>query len=160
TADDVKFTIDTIRDPKVQSPFKTQWDLVKSLEVVDPLTVRVGLSQSLCSFLSANMTQAIVPRHILAASADINTDAFNSSRPIGTGPYVFKEWKKDDHATLVANPTYWQGSPAIQQWSLRVVKDAAAVVAGLKTGELDYATFDPDYLDDISQQPNLSVIAS
>jgi peptide/nickel transport system substrate-binding protein len=160
TADDVKFTIDTIRDPKTQSPFKSQWDLLSAVDVVDPLTVRVTLSQNLCSFLLTNMTQAIVPKHILASSSDINTDAFNTSAPIGTGPFVFKEWKKDDHATLVANVNYWQGAPKIQQWSLRVVKDAAAVVAGLKTGELDYATFDPDFLDDLSQQPNLTIISS
>jgi ABC-type transport system substrate-binding protein len=100
----------------------------------------------------------LVPKHLLVNSADINIDEFNSSRPIGTGPYVFKEWLPDDHLTLAANPTYWGGKPKIGQWIRKVTKDSNVTTAQLKTGELDYAAAQPDALDDL-RQANLNILS-
>jgi peptide/nickel transport system substrate-binding protein len=130
---------------------------VASLAALDPLTFRVVLKQADCPFLTNAMTIPLVPQHLLAGSADINTDPFNSSRPVGTGPYVFKECQKDDHLTLVANPIYWQGRPRIDQWIRKVVKDDNVILGQLKTGEVDYATLQPDAVEELTPQPNLNV---
>jgi peptide/nickel transport system substrate-binding protein len=90
------------------------------------------------------MLTPIVPRHLLEKSADINTDEFGISRPVGTGPYVFKEWRKDEHVMLMANPNYWHGKARISQWIRKVVTDTNVRVAQLKSGEVDIATIEPE----------------
>lgn len=157
TAEDAKFTFDTILDPKTQTVRKNLYDKVKTFEVPDPMTLKVTLKESYCPFLLSSMGMGLVPKHILSKSADINKDDFNSKSPLGTGPYMFKEWKKDDHLSLVANPNYWQGKPKIEQWIMKVVKDANVVAAQLKTGEVDYSTVQPDALEDMQKQPNVNV---
>lgn len=156
TAEDAKFTFDTIMDPKTKTVRRGDYDQVKTFDVVDPATFRVTLKEPYCPFL-VNMTIGLVPRHVLASSPDVNTDEFNTKRPVGTGPYVLTEWKKDDHVTLTANPAYWGGAPKIRQWVMRVVKDTNVVFAQLKTGEIDVATIDASNMDEAQRQPNLAV---
>src|SRR5579859_2623301 len=96
TADDAKFTFDLIRDPKNASPFKSNFDLVTSVDVLDPSTLQVTLKAVSCPFLLNSMTQGILPKHALVNSADLTTDPFNASPTAGSGPFVFKERQKGD----------------------------------------------------------------
>jgi peptide/nickel transport system substrate-binding protein len=139
TADDVKFTFDTIQDPKTKTPYRSRFSNIASFDAPDTSTFTVTLKAADCPFLITTMQVPIVPRHLLSASADINTDEFNTSRPVGTGPFMFKEWQRSDHLTLTANSTYWQGRPKIDQWIRRTVSDDNVLQALLKTGEVDYA---------------------
>jgi len=156
TAEDAKFTFDTIMDPKTKTVRRGDYDKVASFDVVDPATFRVTLKEPYCPFL-VNMAIGLVPKHVLATSPDVNTDDFNTKTPIGTGPYTLMEWKKDDHITLTANPSYWRGAPKIGHWVMKVVKDTNVVFAQLKTGEIDVATIDPATMDEAQRQPNLTV---
>ncbi len=115
TADDVKFTFDSIQDPKTKTPYRSRFSNIASFVAPDRSTFIVTLKTADCPFLITTMQVPIVPRHLLSASADINADEFNSSRPVGTGPFMFKEWQRSDHLTLTANPNYWQGRPKIDQ---------------------------------------------
>jgi peptide/nickel transport system substrate-binding protein len=57
--------------------------------------------------------------------------------PVGTGPYKFVEWVRDDHITLVANPAFFRpGLPKTQRVIYRVIKDNAARFLALKSGEI------------------------
>jgi peptide/nickel transport system substrate-binding protein len=115
TADDAKFTYDLIRDPKNASPFRSNFDQVTSVDVVDPLTLRVTLKAASCPFLANAMTQGIVPKHALADSPDLTKDDFNINPTAATGPLMFKERQKGDHITLVANPNFWRGRISFDQ---------------------------------------------
>jgi peptide/nickel transport system substrate-binding protein len=143
TAEDARFTFDAMRDARTQTPYKSRLDAVDSYDAPDPMTFRVTLKAPSCPFLISTMSIPLVPKHVLASSADINTDDFNIARPVGTGPYVLKEWQTDDHLTLVANPNYWGGKPKIGQWIRKVTKDSNVTTAQLKTGEIDYAAAQP-----------------
>jgi peptide/nickel transport system substrate-binding protein len=158
TAEDVQFTIDAIRDPKTQSPLWSSFAAVKSTSVVDPLTVAVTLEETHCPFLTEHMTVGIVPKHILGLSPDISRDAFNTSRPIGTGPFVFREWTRGDHLALTANPDYWGGRPKIDTWYLRIVKDESVRVAQLQTGEIDYTLLQPESITALQNTSHVNVI--
>jgi peptide/nickel transport system substrate-binding protein len=157
TAEDVKFTYDTAIDPQKKTVVAGRFDNLAAFDVVDPQTLRVTLKEPFCPFLINGLTLPILPKHRLANSTSFDTDEFNSKTPVGTGPYKFEEWKRDDHLTLVANPTYWRGKPRIERWMRRVVKDTNVVVAQLKTGEVDYGYIDPASLADVQQQSHLAV---
>ncbi|HEV7664787.1 MAG TPA: ABC transporter substrate-binding protein, partial [Chloroflexota bacterium] len=96
TADDVKFTLDILNTPKVKTPRTASVEKVTSVEAVDPLTVRITLSEGLCTFLGSLGALGILPKHLLENTADLNEDPFNL-KPVGTGPFSFVEWVKDDH---------------------------------------------------------------
>jgi peptide/nickel transport system substrate-binding protein len=157
TADDVVFTFDAVLDAKTKTPYRSRLANVRSYSATGPQTFTVTLKQVDCTFLSQAALIPIVPKHVLATSKDINTDEFGLSRPIGTGPFMFKEWTKDDHLTLVADPTYWRGRPKLGQWVRKIVKDQNVSVAQLKTGEIDYGQVNPEAIDALKTESGLSV---
>ncbi len=157
TAADVAFTFDAVLDAKTKTAYRTRLANVKSYQASDPLTFVVTLKQPDCTVLSQAALIPIIPKHALAGSKDINADEFGSSKPIGTGPFMFKEWLKDDHLTLVANPTYWRGRPKIDQWVRKVVKDQNVNVAQLKTGEIDYGQVNPEAIEALQKEASLNV---
>lgn len=158
TADDVKFTFDTVLDKKVQTSLRSRLDGVVRLEAPDPLTFRMTVKESSCPTLIGAALIPIVPKHLLAGSPDFNRDEFGVSRPVGTGPYTFVEWIKDDHITLVANPNYWRGRAKIGRVIRKVVKDNTVAAAQLRSGELDWSIVQPESLDDLRADPHLDVI--
>jgi len=158
TADDVKFTFDTVLDRKVQTSLRSRLDGVARLEAPDPLTFRMSVNESSCPALISAALIPIVPRHLLAGSADFNKDEFGVSRPVGTGPYTFVEWVRDDHITLVANPRHWRGKPKIGRVIRKVVKDNTVAAAQLRSGELDWSIVQPESLDDLRADRHLNVI--
>jgi len=172
TAHDVKFTIEAILDPKTQTVRKNLFELVKGakdriagkaaetegVKVVDDYTLQITLTETYCPFLVSSMSfLRPLPRHLLEGK-DINTDEFNR-RPVGTGPFKFKEWVKDDHITLVRNENWWKrsGGPYIDEFIRKVVKDATVVVAQLKTGEVDIGGIEPKDLAEIQREAHLDV---
>jgi len=158
TADDARFTLDTVRDPNIPTVYRSRLDAVESIKAVDASTLRIALKQPFCPFLSNALQIPIVPKHLLAGSRDLNTDQFNT-HPVGSGPFTFKEWQNNDHLTLAANPSYWAGRPKIDQWVRKVVKDDTVIVQQLKTSEVDYASVQPEALDDLRAQSFLSVMS-
>ena len=61
-----------------------------------------------------------------------------TSHPVGTGPFVFKEWIPNDHFTATANPNYWRpGLPYLSQITYKPITDDAARAEALKSGTID-----------------------
>jgi peptide/nickel transport system substrate-binding protein len=156
TAEDARFTLDVLKTDRVKTVRTSNVEKISSVEVVDPHTLRVTLSESYCPFLNDLTFLGILPKHLLGASTNLNEDPFNL-RPIGSGPFKFVEWAKDDHVTLAANDDYWNGRPNIDRFIFRPLKDRAALIAQLKTGEVDVAPIEPNEISDIEAQPGLQI---
>jgi len=66
------------------------------------------------------------------------SDPNGTSHPVGTGPFVFKEWIPNDHFTATANPNYWRkGMPYLSQITFKPIPDEQARAEALKTGTID-----------------------
>ncbi len=147
TADDVKFTFDSILDPKVNSVARANFLALQAVEVVDPATVKFAFSDPFApfpSFTGSNGTVflGIVPKHILTGQ-DINSAAdFNKKVPIGTGPFKMKEARGGDRFVLTANEDYYLGRPKLEGVTYKVMPDINTQVAQLRTGELDMAVLE------------------
>jgi peptide/nickel transport system substrate-binding protein len=109
TAADVAWTIQRIQsDPT--TPGRTFIRLVKTAAAVDPSTVKFTLVQPYAIF-----DRQITYINIMSkAYFDKVGDAGYGSQPVGTGPYKFVRWGKDDRTALQANPDYWRGEPAVK----------------------------------------------
>jgi peptide/nickel transport system substrate-binding protein len=62
-----------------------------------------------------------------------------TEKPVGTGPYMLKEWVRQDHLTLVANPDYWGKAPTIKTAVIRVIPQQSQQVIEYEGGNLDVA---------------------
>src|SRR5882724_1911898 len=56
------------------------------------------------------------------------------NHPVGTGPFIFKEWRAADQIVLDANPNYWHGKPKVDHLVFKVMPDAQAALLAAKQG--------------------------
>lgn len=138
TADDIKFTYDKIIDQKVSSPFKSQFELVEKFEARDKYTFKVVLKKPSTPFLY-RMVRYIMPKHILEGK-DLNKADFNY-HPIGTGPFKFKEWTKDNQIVLEYNPEYYEGRPYLDKIMVKTYSNSDDLWTALMRGEVDLVLF-------------------
>ncbi|MEO6629175.1 MAG: ABC transporter substrate-binding protein [Aquihabitans sp.] len=108
---------------------------VESVEVKDRLTVEVKMNQPWVAFPAQLAGQG----GFVAAPKQLNAEgAAATDRPIGTGPYVFKEWVRDDHLTVTRNPNYWRKDAAYPDTiTFRPIPDDQTRLASVQSGDLD-----------------------
>jgi peptide/nickel transport system substrate-binding protein len=141
TADDVKFTFDRLTDPSVKTAFGADYQIVKSVEVLDPHTVRVTYKEPFAPALES-WGMGVVPKHVFE-KGDFNTHPANRA-PIGTGPYRFKEWKTDEKIVLEANPDYFEGPVRVRRFIYRVIPDNSVQFLELRHESIDSMGLTPD----------------
>lgn len=134
TAQDVLFTYQVMVDPKTPTAYSGDYLQVKKAEAPDDYTFRVTYPQPFAPALGS-WGLAILPRHLLYGQ-DI-TKSLLARHPIGTGPYVFKEWKAGQMIGLDYNPNYFEGRPYLNGYLYRVIPDMATMFLELKSGNLD-----------------------
>lgn len=163
TASDVKWTLENVWT-KIHPRNQITFGKVTSVETPDPLTVILRLSQpspAILSSLNSNGAQ-VLPKHLYEGT-DVLSNPYNN-KPVGTGPFVFKEWSRGNHIVLERNPNYWDaGKPYLDRVVFRVLPDAAARAAALEKGEAQYAPLSPVPLRDaarLGSLPNLRIETS
>lgn len=154
TAADVVFTYQSFINPNVNANTTTGWDSVDKVETPDDYTVIFHMKQIYAGFIYSIAPESMVPKHILAKSADFNKDAYNRM-PIGTGPFRVTEWQSADHITMVANPDYWGGKPKLDKIIFKIVPDQTTLLNQLKTGEVNIAYgMNAQQIDDMKKIAN------
>ena len=140
TADDVKFTIESIMDPDNGSENAPNYEDVTAIDVIDDHTIAFTLSAPNVAFLDY-MTMAILPKHLLEGEDMQESDFFR--HPIGTGPYKLDSWDAGQAITLVKNEDYFKGTPNIDKIIFKIVPDDNAKAIQMQSGELDLALLTP-----------------
>ena len=140
TAEDVVFTWQTIVHPKTPAPFKEKFLQIKSVDALDPYTVRVTYPQPYARAVES-WQEYILPKHQLepyVAEGKLRESPQNKL-PIGTGAYRFKEWRSGEKVVLVANPDYYLGKPYLSRIVYRVIPSQATIFLELKARGVDYS---------------------
>jgi len=151
-AESAKFSLERVKDPKMRA--SSNFRPIDRVEIVDPYTVRVHTSKPWPTFLSI-MTFAQAAMYPPKAYAGKEPGDV-SRQPIGTGPYKFVRWSKDEEIVLEANPAYWRGAPSIKTVVFKPIPDDAVRVAALQNGEVDVAVNIPPHLaNPIANHPRL-----
>lgn len=151
TAKDVKFTFDAIASEKVGSSRAYAVQLVKEVQVIDDYTIKFIFREVDCPALG-NLGQSILPAHKFAADfSDMAKSPENAAPSVASGPFMFKEWVRDDHVTLVANPNYYKGAPNVEGWTMRVYVDSAAALEAVLAGEIDVASVEPQFVSTVEK---------
>jgi ABC-type transport system substrate-binding protein len=149
-AGDVKFTYDSIMNPRNLSPRESGYEPVKSVEVIDPLKVRI-IYKRLYSPAIGTWSMGILPEHLLnddtlkkeALRLGKDPDQFTmrqssfNRNPVGCGPFVFREWKSDQYIILDRFDRYWAGAPNYRQYVFRIIPDLLTQEMEFYAGTLD-----------------------
>jgi ABC-type transport system substrate-binding protein len=149
-ANDVKFTHAAIMNPRNLSPRTADYEPVKSVEVIDPLTVRI-VYKRLYSPAVGTWYMGILPEHLLNAEAlrqealslgkdpaefTMRHSTFNR-HPIGCGPFRFREWKSDQFIRLDRFDDYWEGPANYSHFVYRIVPDLLTQEMEFYAGTVD-----------------------
>jgi peptide/nickel transport system substrate-binding protein len=137
TAQAVKATIDYALDPANKSHYAAAayWKPVKEVQVVNDLTVRFVTEKPWPNLIDhVSLTNSLMmPARALK---DLGLQKL-AQQPIGTGPFKFVEWRRDERLVLERNPHYWQGPADVSRVTFRFIPEFSARMAALLSGEID-----------------------
>ena len=149
-ADSVKFSLERLANPENKLRGSSSFAPIAKVDIVDPYTVRVHTKKPWAVFLS-HMALRQASMYPPKAYAD-KDPTYITRNPIGTGPYKFVRWSKDEEIVLEAFPGYWRGAPKIKTIVFRPIPDDAVRVAALQNGEIDIAVNIPPHLGPIIEK--------
>jgi peptide/nickel transport system substrate-binding protein len=150
----IKRNFDWILDPANASARRPEIVDVEQVSVVDPLTVSITLKNAFAPFLSIISDRA---GYIVSPTAREKYAKDYTRNPVGTGPFQFVEWIKDDHVTFKRFDGYFESNiPLLDQITYRPIPDLSVALTELKTGNVDFMyRVDPKDVQDIKATPNL-----
>jgi peptide/nickel transport system substrate-binding protein len=134
TADDVKYTLARVQNPKMGSFAKPLFDPVASVDVTSPTQVVFHLKHPFGPFL-INLGQHL---QIVNQKAIESTDP--ARHPIGTGAFTFVEWVQGDHLTIAKNTKYFiPNRPYLDSVVFAFRPADESRILALKSGDLNWA---------------------
>jgi peptide/nickel transport system substrate-binding protein len=177
-AEAVKFNIERWWDPNQPQGYRNEgkiyeiWQqmfggykgdpnsLLQDVKVVDTSTIQLRLKQPFAAFpaaIASGFYGIASPTAIKKAGANYGKPG---SLAIGTGAFVFKEWRTGDRVVLEKNPHYWRtGLPKTNQLVIRFITDPAARLAQLRAGQIDFTVdLAPDQIKELQADPNLESV--
>lgn len=134
TPDDVKYSFERVLDQKKKSPQYGNVRAIKEIRIVDPETIHIITDKPFPLLLERLVFFPIVPKKHVEAVGD---QAFGTTSPVGTGPWKFVEWKRDQLIRLEAFDQHWRGKPPFKHLIIRAIPEIATQVAEMKTGGVD-----------------------
>lgn len=134
-ADAVVFNIQRHMDPKNQPIQLGDSSQIASVVATDPMTAVINVKTpwvDVAQLLTGPIGYMASPTAIKSEGADYG------KHPVGTGPFVFKEWVPSDHVTAVKNTNYWRpGLPYLDSVTWKPIPDQDSKYASLKAGQID-----------------------
>lgn len=129
SADDVVYSL-SLSQESTLADLAGPYESVKTIEKVDEQTVRVVLSEPSQSFLEAMATDSalIVPE---------GSEGSLDRQPVGTGSFVFAEWRNGVEVSLDRHNDYWGEPPQFAQVTWRFITDPNAAINALLAGDVD-----------------------
>jgi len=152
-AEDVKFSLDRARAEDSTNAQKALFSAIASVDVVDPLTVKLTLSEpngNLLFNLAWGDAVIVAPESI----ENIKTN------PVGTGAYTFTNWVQGDRIDLTRNDAYWGDAPALASATFKFISDPTAAFAAMMAEDVDvFAGFPaPENLPQFEADPRFQVL--
>jgi peptide/nickel transport system substrate-binding protein len=163
TSADVRFTYNIIMNPDVPVESREGWEVVESVDTPDPRTVVFRLKQPYPDFVSETfLDESVLPSHLLL---DVPPEEFHLSgyhrAPVGSGPFVFKEWVPGSHLIVTRNDRYYGEGPYLDEVILKFIPDENTMLVQLKTGEIDlYDNANLTFLDQARSIPDVELYAT
>ncbi|TLS38731.1 ABC transporter substrate-binding protein [Pseudalkalibacillus caeni] len=154
TAEDVKYSFERIKAEETASHIASYFANVESIEVLGDYQVKFNLGTPDATFLTnlTNSSAAVVAKEVVEENGDLQQVA------VGTGPFKFKEWVPDNKVVLEKNEDYYEeGLPKLDEVVYYTMKDEAARMSAIRTGEVDLTTVNPKSASLLKKEKNIDV---
>lgn len=152
-AEDIVFSLKRAAN-KETSGFSADYKAFSKIEATGPLEVKITLSEPVPSLLGL-----LVPYHggniVCRRAVETLGEKFQRA-PIGTGPFMFADYRPQQYVKLVANPNYFRGAPKIKEIYYRYIPSDATRDLAFESGEIDmiYGKQEQTWADRIKKLPN------
>ncbi|EMT50775.1 MULTISPECIES: ABC transporter substrate-binding protein [Brevibacillus] len=129
--------------------------VIKEIKVVDAHTIQFVLNRTQAPFL-ANLGMS----PFAIASPKAIEGGKLGDEPVGTGPFKFAGWKRNDIITLEKNPDYWnKGYPKLDKVIFKVIPENTARLTALTSGEIDLMDgLNPDDAEAVKENKDLQLL--
>ena len=148
TAKDVKATFDRVLNPENKLTARGNHAKIKTIEIVDDLTVRFKTDGPYPLFVERMTAQVIQSEKAIREKGH----EWLQENPMGTGPYKLTKWNKKQEHLLTRNDDYWGTKPAFKHVRVRIIPEQATQIAELISGGVDIIkAVPPDQMDVINK---------
>jgi peptide/nickel transport system substrate-binding protein len=148
SAKDVKATFDRVLNPDNKLTARGNHAKIKSVEVVDDLTVRFKTDGPYPLFVERLTAQVMQSEKVIREKGH----EWMQENPVGTGPYKLVKWAKKQEHLLMRNDDYWGPKPAFKYVRIRIIPEQATQIAELISGGVDIIkAVPPDQMDVINK---------
>jgi peptide/nickel transport system substrate-binding protein len=144
TADDLVFTAQVVLDDQLRALGDTRYRYLDRVEAVGDRGVRITWNQPFieADLLFSKELALPIPRHVMEASflndrANLLDHPYWGAEFVGTGPYRIRDFVRDSHLLLDANPDYPLGRPRIDQIEVRLIPDSNTLLVNTIGGYVD-----------------------
>jgi peptide/nickel transport system substrate-binding protein len=144
TTDDLIFTAAVVRDREIGAFRDTTYDLIDSVEAVDPRTITVKWKSPSISAdgMFGHVLATPLPRHLLEKTYLEDKDRLLQSAYwltgfVGTGPYSLGDFVQGSHLIFRANPQYVLGRPKIDEMEIKIITDPPTQMSNILAGAVD-----------------------
>ncbi len=117
----------------VQSYLDFTYGSVASYRPIDDSTVELKMKVPSAALLAS---LAMVWNGVVSPTAVAKYGKEFRNHPVGTGPFIFREWRERDEVALDANPDYWKGKPKVNHLVFKEYPDSQAALLALKHGDV------------------------
>jgi peptide/nickel transport system substrate-binding protein len=164
TAEDVRWNLERVKDPK-QSPIHAwKLKLLENIELLDDHTVRLTFAKPY-PFLRVAFTGSTGRAGTIVSRKAVEQWGKDYGRhPLGTGPFKFVEWKEADSILLERNPQYFEMAPDgkplpyLEKVQIKIIIEPSTLVAAVQAGEVDgINNAAPQFVAVLRKHPNLNV---
>lgn len=167
TTDDVIYSFTLPQGDKAPM-YKPFVDNIAGIEKVGDDGLRFKLKSPSAAFLTTTLAKVnLIPKAVweprikaLAGKAD-TAEMLQEDKPVGSGPFRFVRWNKNEEIVLEANPDHF-AAPKAARWILRTVSNTEASLGMLKSGEINFLSEysgDPKVLEDaLAANPDLKMV--
>ncbi len=127
-AADVKFTLERVKDPALESPVTDVLGFIAAVDVIDPLTARIRLSAP----------HAGLPLLLMDYRVRMLPQGAAAPYGVGTGPFKLDSFDPESTTILAANTAYWEGAPKLDRIEFTAIPDSEARNQAMLGGQIDY----------------------
>jgi peptide/nickel transport system substrate-binding protein len=155
TAEDVAYTLEVGRNPISRFQFITS--KIKEVKILDPHTIDV-VTHNPWPLLpdSLYLSLFVMSKNYCSGK----TEEYLAKNPMGTGPYVLKEWVRESHVRLQAFDGHWRGPAPIKNVVFKPITNDSTRLAGLITGATDMTIDVPvQYAEFLEKAPKIKVVS-
>jgi peptide/nickel transport system substrate-binding protein len=143
SADDVKFSLERVMDEKFASPSRSKVNAISAIDIVDPLTVRISTKMPFGPLLNYLTNTRTATQIVSRTAVKLLGDEEFGRKPVGTGPYMVKNWKSNESVELAAFDGYFGGKPSIARVTIPIIAEESSGMTAILGKQVDLTSTAP-----------------